>query len=261
MTKYETLLYEILDDGVLKITLNRPEVFNAFNEQMKKDFLLALKSAEMDSSTRTIVIQGSGKAFCSGQDLKENQREKRNLKESLEKSYNPIVKKIHTIEKPIIAMINGVAAGAGLSIALACDMRTMSNNAKLIEVFIRIALIPDSGSHYFLPRLVGMGKSFEYMATGRDIDSLEAEKFGIVNHVFEENILEEKTLELASQLAKLPTKTIGLIKRSLNKSLSSTLDEVLNYEAINQQIASQTDDYKEGVNAFIEKRKAIFKGK
>ena len=144
MPAYQTLLYQITD-GVCTITLNRPDVYNAFNEQMKKDLNDALKEAEKDSSARCLVIRGAGdKAFCSGQDLKEHAGSKRSLKESLEKSYNPMIRKIRTMEKPVIGMINGVAAGAGCSLALACDMRIMSNSAKLIEVFIRIALVPDS---------------------------------------------------------------------------------------------------------------------
>ena len=176
MPQYQTLLYTI-NDGVCTITLNRPDVYNAFNEQMKKELNDALKEAEKDAAVRCVVLRGAGnKAFCSGQDLKEYAGEKRSLKESLEKSYNPMIRKIRTMEKPVIGMINGVAAGAGCSLALACDMRIMSSTAKLIEVFIRIGLVPDSGSHWFLTRLVGMAKAFEYATTGRDITAEEAER-------------------------------------------------------------------------------------
>jgi 2-(1,2-epoxy-1,2-dihydrophenyl)acetyl-CoA isomerase len=168
---------------------------------------------------------------------------------------------MRTIEKPIIGMINGVAAGAGLSIALACDMRIMSESAKLIEVFIRIGLVPDSGSHWFLPRLVGMAKAFEYSATGRDIDAVEAERVGLVNRVAPSSNLEKVTMEVAGKLAAAPTRSIGLIKRTLNKSLSSDLDALLDYEAVIQEIASNTEDHQEGVKAFLEKRQAQFKGK
>ncbi|MEK7263652.1 MAG: enoyl-CoA hydratase-related protein [Bacteroidota bacterium] len=261
MPSYQTLLYDVADE-VCVITLNRPEVFNAFNEAMKKEMNDALKEAEKDIAIRCVVIRGAGeKAFCSGQDLKEHSGQKRSLKESLEKSYNPMIKKIRTIEKPVLAMLNGVAAGAGCSLALACDMRIMSSTAKLIEVFIRIALVPDSGSHWFLPRLVGMAKAFEYMTTGRDISAEEAERVGLVNKVVAHELLETETMKLARQFAQAPTKTIGLIKRTLNKSLTSTLDELLDYEAIIQQTASETHDHKEGINAFIEKRAAKFEGK
>ena len=251
-----------MNDGVLTITMNRPEVYNSFNEQMKKELNDAFKEAEKDSAARCIVLRGAGdKAFSSGQDLKEHQGLKRSLKESLEKSYNPLIKKMRSIEKPVIGMINGVAAGAGLSVALACDMRIMSTAAKLIEVFIRIALVPDSGSHWFLPRLVGMAKAFEYSTTGRDITAEEAERVGLVNKVAPPDKLESVTMELASSFAKAPTKAIGLIKRTLNKAASSDLESLLDYEAYIQQIASETEDHKEGVMAFLEKRPAQFKGR
>jgi len=228
---------------------------------MKKELIDAFKQAEEDDSVRCIILRGAGeKAFCSGQDLKEQKGANRSLKESLEKSYNPIIRKMRTIEKPIIGMINGVAAGAGLSIALACDMRIMSDTATLIEVFIRIGLVPDSGSHWFLPRLVGMAKAFEYAATGRDIDAAEAERVGLVNRVVPAAELQKTVTDVAERLASAPTRSIGLIKRALNKSLASDLDALLDYEAIIQEIASSTDDYREGVKAFLEKRKAKFKG-
>ncbi|TAK64025.1 MAG: 2-(1,2-epoxy-1,2-dihydrophenyl)acetyl-CoA isomerase [Bacteroidetes bacterium] len=260
MKQFETLLY-VVSDNVCTITLNRPEVYNAFNEQMKKELNEALKEAEKDNTVRCIVLSGSGeKAFCSGQDLKEYGTSKRSLKESLEKNYNPIIRKIRTMEKPVIAMINGVAAGAGCSLALACDMRFMSSTARLIEIFVRIALIPDTGSHWFLPRLVGMAKAFEYMATGRDITAEEAERVGIANYVFPPAALEAETMAFAKKMAQAPTKTIGLIKRTLNKALVSDLDSLLDYEAQIQQIASETEDHQEGVKAFLEKRQAVFQG-
>ncbi len=261
MPDYQTVLTETAD-GVLTITLNRPEVYNAFNEQMKRDLGDALKDAEKESTVRCVVIRGSGeKAFCSGQDLKEHAGSKRSLKESLEKSYNPMVRRIRSMEKPVIAMINGVAAGAGCSLALACDMRIMSTTAKLIEVFIRIGLVPDSGSHWFLPRLAGMARAFEYAATGRDITAEEAERVGLVNKIVAPERLQTETMSLASELAHAPTKAIGLIKRTLNKSLSSDLDTLLDYEASIQQVASETEDHREGIAAFLGKRKAEFKGK
>jgi 2-(1,2-epoxy-1,2-dihydrophenyl)acetyl-CoA isomerase len=261
MSEHTTLL-TITTENILTITLNRPESYNALNEAMKKELNDAFKQAEKDENVRCIVLRGAGeKAFCSGQDLKEHSGSKRSLKESLEKSYNPLIRKMRMIEKPIIGMINGVAAGAGLSIALACDMRIMSESAKLIEVFIRIGLVPDSGSHWFLPRLVGMAKAFEYSATGRDIDAAEAERVGLVNRVAASSDLEKVTMEVARKLAAAPTRSIGLIKRTLNKSLSSDLDALLDYEAVIQEIASSTEDHKEGVKAFLEKRQAQFKGK
>jgi 2-(1,2-epoxy-1,2-dihydrophenyl)acetyl-CoA isomerase len=249
---------------VCTITLNRPEVYNALNEQMKKEINDSLREAEKDVAVRCIVLRGSGdKAFCSGQDLKEHARKetRHSFKESLEKSYNPMIRRMRRMEKPIIGMINGVAAGAGLSIALACDMRIMADHAKLIEVFIRIGLVPDSGSHWFLPRLVGMARAFEYAALGNDISAAEAERVGLVNKVVPSAELEKTTMELAERLANAPTKAVGLVKRALNKALSSDLDTLLDYEATLQEIASLTDDHKEGIRSFIEKRPAQFKGK
>ena len=261
MPSYQTLLYNVTD-GVCTITLNRPEVYNAFNEKMKEEFNDALKEAGRDAQVRAVVIRGAGdKAFCSGQDLKEHSGSKRSLKESLDKNYNPMIRKIRTMEKPVIAMINGVAAGAGCSLALACDMRIMSTTAKLIEIFIRIGLVPDSGSHWFLPRLVGMSRAFEYAATGRDIPADEAERVGLVNKAVPPGALEVETLDLARRLAKAPTKAIGLIKRTLNKALASDLESILEYEALIQQIASGTEDHQEGLRAFLEKRQPVFKGK
>lgn len=261
MPSFQTLLYN-LNDGVCTITLNRPDVYNAFNEQMKKELIDALKETERDPAVRCLVLRGAGdKAFCSGQDLKEHAGAKRSLKESLEKSYNPMIRRIRSMEKPVIGMINGVAAGAGCSLALACDMRVMATTAKLIEVFIRIALVPDSGSHWFLTRLVSMARAFEYATTGRDIGAEEAERVGLVNKIVPPEKLEEETMAIAKQFALAPTTSIGLIKRTLNKSLSSDLDTILDYEACIQEIAAGTDDHKEGVTAFLEKRKPNFKGR
>ena len=258
---YETLL-TAAEAGVLTITLNRPESYNALNESMKKELNEAFREAEKDPRVRCVVLRGSGeKAFCSGQDLKEHAGQTRSLKESLERSYNPLIRKMRTIEKPVIAMINGVAAGAGCSIALACDMRVMSSTAKLIEVFIRIGLVPDSGSHWFLPRLAGMARAFEYAATGRDISAEEAERVGLVNRVSPPDRLEQAVMELAVRLAAAPTRAIGLMKRTLNRSLSTDLDSLLEYEAAIQEIASRTADHKEGLAAFLEKRSPKFMGR
>jgi 2-(1,2-epoxy-1,2-dihydrophenyl)acetyl-CoA isomerase len=260
---YSTLLYSV-NDGICTITLNRPEVYNALNEQMKQDLNDALKSAEKDPNARCIVLRGAGeKAFCSGQDLKDYTAggARRSLKQSLEKSYNPMIRRMRSMEKPIIGMINGVAAGAGLSIALACDLRVMADTAKLIEVFVRIGLVPDSGSHWFLPHLVGMARAFEYAALGDDIPASEALRVGLVNRVVPTAEIEKTTMELAARLAAAPTRAIGLIKRTFNKALASDLDSLLDYEAYIQEIASLTEDHQEGVRAFLEKRPAHFKGR
>jgi 2-(1,2-epoxy-1,2-dihydrophenyl)acetyl-CoA isomerase len=244
------------------MTMNRPDVYNAVNERMKTELREAFREAGRDHAVRCIVLRGAGdKAFCAGQDLKEHGGSKRSLRDSLEKSYNPLIRSMRSIEKPVIGMINGVAAGAGCSLALACDMRIMSATAKLIEVFIRIALVPDSGSHWFLPRLVGMARAFEYAATGRDIPAEEAERVGLVNRVVPPAELEGATMDLARSLASGPTRTIGLIKRTLNHAAASDLDSLLAYEAMIQQAASETADHREGLAAFLEKRKAVFTGR
>jgi 2-(1,2-epoxy-1,2-dihydrophenyl)acetyl-CoA isomerase len=241
--------------------MNRPDVYNALNEAMKKELNDAFRASEKDPATRCVLLRGAGeKAFCSGQDLKEHKGGKRSLKESLEKSYNPLIRKMRGMEKPVVGYINGVAAGAGLSIALACDMRVMADSAKLIEVFIRIGLIPDSGSHWFLPRLVGMARSFEYAALGGDISADEALRVGLVNAVHPSAEAETQARDIARRLAKGPTKAIGYIKRSLNKALSSDLDTLLDYEAVMQEAAARTSDHAEGITAFLEKRPAGFKG-
>jgi len=259
--EYTTILYST-SENVLTISFNRPEKYNAVNEQMKKELLDAFKQAEKDPAVKCIVLRGAGdKAFCSGQDLKEYQDAKSSMKEMLEKGYNPIIKQMRTMEKPIIGMINGVAAGAGFSFALACDIRIMSDKAKLIQAFVRIGLVADSGSHWFLPRLVGTAKAFEFAATGKDIDAIEAKEVGLVNHVIPHADLEKFTYEIANKLANGATKAIGIIKRTLNKSLTMTFDELLAYEAMMQEIAAQSADHKEGVAAFVEKRTPKFTGK
>lgn len=261
MANFQTLLYTI-KDGVLTVTMNRPESYNAFNEQMKIELNDAFKEAEKDASVRCIVLRGAGsKAFCSGQDLKEHQGSKRSLKDSLERSYNPLIRKIRTIEKPVVAMINGVAAGAGCSVALACDMRVMSSEAYLMQAFVNIGLVPDSGAHWFLPRYAGLTRAFEYAATGRKIPADECLQVGLVNRVAKPEEVENVTMELASLLAAAPTRALGLMKRTFNKALSIDLNSLLDYEAYIQQIASETEDHQEGVRAFLEKRKPQFKGR
>lgn len=260
MPEYTTLLCDHTSN-VLTITLNRPESHNAFNDAMKQELLGALREAERDSAVRCVVLRGAGeKAFSSGQDLKEHAAQSRSLRESLERYYNPIIRRMRAMEKPIIGMINGVAAGAGCSVALACDMRIMSRSARLVEVFARIGLVPDSGSHWFLVRMVGMARAFEYAATARDISADEAERVGLVNRVVAPEELAQVTRETAAALASGPTRAIGLIKRTLNMALRSDLETLLEYEAAIQQIAATTNDHREGVRAFLEKRAAHFTG-
>jgi 2-(1,2-epoxy-1,2-dihydrophenyl)acetyl-CoA isomerase len=249
-------------DGIGTITLNRPDVYNALNDEITYELQDALKAVAKDDQTRVVVLTGEGKAFCSGQDLKASSgQEKRSFIESLHKRYNPIIRAMRNLPKPIVCRLNGVAAGAGCSLALACDIIVASEEATLIEVFINIGLVPDSGSSYFLPRLVGMAKAFELCTMGSRVKAAEAVAMGLVNKAVPADQLDAAVREYTTYFSKAPTKAIGLIKKMLNKSATSTLDEMLEYEAYSQEIAGSTADYKEGVLAFLEKRKPGFLGK
>jgi 2-(1,2-epoxy-1,2-dihydrophenyl)acetyl-CoA isomerase len=254
--KYDT------KDGVATITLNRPDVYNALNDGITYELQDALKAVAKDDHVRVVVLTGAGKAFCSGQDLKAaSGEEKRSFIDSLQKRYNPIIRAMRNLPKPIVCRLNGVAAGAGCSLALACDIIVASEEASMIEIFVNIGLVPDSGSSYFLPRLVGMAKAFELCAMGSKLKANEAFEMGLINKVVTADQLDTAVAEYANHFAKAPTKAIGIIKKMLNKSTTSTLEEMLEYEAYSQEVAGQTTDYKEGVKAFLEKRKPEFRGK
>jgi 2-(1,2-epoxy-1,2-dihydrophenyl)acetyl-CoA isomerase len=256
----ECIIYEV-KDKVAYITLNRPDVFNAFNDAQSYELQDALKQAEKDATVRVVVLTGAGKAFCSGQDLKAIAgAEKRSLRDSLDKRYNPIIKAMRNMPKPIICRLNGVAAGAGCSLALASDFIVASENASLIEVFINVGLVLDSGSSYFLPRIVGSNRAFELSTMGNKVSAKQAYEWGMVNRVVEADKLDETVAEIATYYANAPTKAIALMKKMLNKSFQSNLDEMLEYEAQCQEIAGNSKDNKEGVAAFNEKRKPQFTG-
>lgn len=256
---FETVHYEVRGP-VAWLTLNRPEKLNAFNEKLNKEVQLAVKEASRNDEVRAVVITGAGRAFCSGQDL-EGVDEGLNLGEVLRTRYNPMVLEIEKCEKPVIAAINGVAAGAGLSLALACDFRIASEKASLIEAFIHVGLIPDAGNLYYLPRLIGHAKAMELAVLGEKISAAEAYNLGLVTRTVSPDTFYEEVSSFAERLASMPTKAIGLIKRNLKASWHLSLEEFLEKDAQGQRIAGQTEDHKEGVKAFLEKRKAVFKGR
>ncbi len=257
---YETILYTS-DNGIITLTLNRPDVFNAFNEQLSADVNDALKKTAKDKSARVLIITGAGKAFCSGQDLKAIAgSQNRSLSESLVKRYNPMIRAIRNLPIPVICRLNGVAAGAGCSLALACDMIVAAENASLIEVFVNVGLVLDSGSSYFLPRLVGSARAFELSTMGSKVSALQAYEWGMVNRLVKPEDLDAEVNKIAGYYSTAPTKAIALMKKMLNKSFQSDLDTLLDYEVYCQEIAGRSNDYKEGVNAFNEKRKPDFTG-
>ncbi len=261
MADFKFLTYHV-ESSVATIVLNRPDVYNALNDGITFELQDALRQVAKDDTVRVVVLTGAGKAFCSGQDLKESSGAgKRSFMESLHTRYNPIIRAMRKLEKPIIGRLNGVAAGAGCSIALACDMIIASEEATLIEVFINIGLVPDSGSSFFLPRQVGRAKAFELCTMGNRVSARDAVTMGLINRAVPAEQLDEVVSEYTRYFSNAPTRSIGLIKKMLNKSFHSTLDEMLDYEAYCQEIAGSSDDYREGVAAFLEKRKPVFRGK
>ncbi|HYU17758.1 MAG TPA: enoyl-CoA hydratase-related protein [Chloroflexota bacterium] len=261
---YETILAETAE-GVLTVTLNRPEVFNAFNPQMGRELSDALRAAGRDDEVRALVITGSGKAFCSGQDLKMvdeamSEASPPNFAELIRQHYTGLILAMRRLEKPIVAAVNGVAAGAGMSLALASDLRIASDSATFLQAFVNIGLVPDSGSMYFLPRLVGLSKALELCLLGERVSAEEALRIGLVNRVVPGEELPTATAELARKLASSAGKALGLTKRGLNRALEANLNEMLEYEALLQEVAGRTADFREGVTAFKEKRAARFSG-
>ena len=241
--------------------MNRPEVYNAFNDELTYELQAALKQVGKDPAVRVVVITGAGKAFCSGQDLKEaSDKPDKVFSDSIHKRYNPMIKALRNLPKPVICRLNGVAAGAGCSLALACDLILASESATLIEVFINIGLVLDSGSSYFLPRVIGSNRAFELSTMGSKVTASQALEWGMVNAIAPPDKLDELVKQYTNYYASAPTRAIGLIKKMLNKSQGATLDQMLEYEAYCQDIAGSTNDHKEGVSAFMEKRTPEFKG-
>lgn len=260
----ETILID-QDGGLLTITLNRPDKLNAVTDVMLAELNEAFKNAERDASVRAVLLTGAGRGFCAGQDLNIARDRKPDagefsFREHLTTTYNPLILRMRQLPKPIIGAINGVAAGAGMSMALACDFRIAAESASFLQAFVKIGLIPDSGSTWLLPRLVGMTRALDLMATGRKIDAQEALDWGMVNQVMPDADLMPAARKIAVELAAAPTKTIGYIKRALDFASTSTLAEALDNEADLQEIAGRTADHQEGIAAFLEKRPAHFTG-
>ncbi|RJG25527.1 enoyl-CoA hydratase-related protein [Paenibacillus thiaminolyticus] len=271
---YETILYEV-SAGVARITMNRPDKYNAFTGRMIAEMIAAFRQAGKDAAVRCIILTGAGKAFNAGQDLgdvlgadgqtadgkaADGQAAAGNHGDMLRSRYNPLITLIRNTELPVIASVNGVAAGAGMSLALACDLRVMSERAYFVSAFVNIGLVPDSGGCYFLPRLVGLAKAME-IATIRDrVTAEEAHRIGLVNRICSAERLDEEADALAAKLAQLPTRAVGLMKRTMNRGLEMDLAQTLEQEAYAQEIAGRTEDHREGMQAFMEKRTPVFKG-
>ncbi|HWN21151.1 MAG TPA: enoyl-CoA hydratase-related protein [Gaiellaceae bacterium] len=245
------------DGGVLTITLNRPDVFNAFNVALHAGLRDALAEAA-DAAVRAVVITGAGRGFCAGQDLKEFAEMPESIRERLEQTYHPNIRAIRALEKPVIAAVNGACAGAGLSLACACDIRIAADAATFVPGFIGIGLVPDSGGSWFVHRLLGFARAFEWMSSNRKLTAAEAHAWGLVSEVTDD--LPARAAELAADYAARPTRGIGLTKRLFEHAFGASLDEQLELEAALQQEATRTADFAEGVAAFLEKRPPRFTG-
>lgn len=256
---YDTITLET-KDGVATLTLNRPAAYNAFNDAMGEEVGDALGQAAKDGGVRALLLTGAGKAFCSGQDLKSIEPG-RSLGDVVEKVWNPVLQGLWGLEKPVVAALNGIAAGAGASLALACDLRVASEKAALSVAFTKVGVVPDSGMTWTLPRLVGMGKALELAYLADPVDATTAERLGLVNRVVPADDLLEEAGSLARRLAEGPTLAYALTKRAMRRAATSTFTEALEYEGHLQEIAGRSADYGEGVAAFVEKRPARFQGR
>lgn len=252
---------EVAREGaVMTITLNRPDVLNAFNAAMHAGLAAALKEAR-DPEVRAVVVTGAGRGFCVGQDLTEFRESTGDISDRLRATYHPNVLSVRALEKPVIAAVNGPAAGAGLSFACACDLRLAADSASFVPAFIGIGLVPDSGGSYFIVRLLGQARAFEWMTTNRKLTAAEAQAWGLVSEVVEPESLAARAAELAATYAAAPTRAIGMTKRLFEHAAAATLEEQLELEAQLQSAATRTEDFREGVNAFLEKRPPRFSGR
>ena len=247
------------EGAVLTITLNRPDVLNAFNTEMHKGLAAALKDAR-GPDVRAVVITGAGRGFCVGQDLTEFKEASGDIGSRLRETYHRNVLAIRALEKPVIAGVNGAAAGAGMSFACACDLRIAADSASFVPAFVNIGLVPDSGGSYFVTRILGPARAFEWLASGRKLTAAEAHAWGLVSELVEPEALAARAAEVAAQFAALPTRAVGMTKRLIDQAPNATLEQQLEREADMQTAATQTEDFKEGVAAFLEKRPAQFRG-
>ncbi|WP_432473651.1 2-(1,2-epoxy-1,2-dihydrophenyl)acetyl-CoA isomerase PaaG [Amphritea sp. HPY] len=260
---YENIEFEITS-GVAVLTLNRPDSLNSFNTEMHAEMRDALKQVKTNAEVRCLLITGNGRGFCAGQDLSDRNvapgAEMPNLGESIEKNYNPMIRAITALEMPVICAVNGVAAGAGANIALACDIVLASKKASFIQAFCKIGLVPDSGGTWTLPRALGTPRAMALSLLGDKLSAEQAEQWGMIWKTFEPEELKDAALAMAKQLATQPTKGLALIKRAIQASSTNTFDEQLDLERDLQTIAGRTEDYREGVGAFMAKRQPEFKG-
>ncbi len=249
--------------GVTRITLNRPDKLNAFNEEMHLALRAALEGIEADPNARAVLLTGAGRGFCAGQDLGDREMaegEAFDLGDTLERLYNPLIRRIRALPKPIICSVNGAAAGAGASLALACDIVLAARSAKFLIAFARIGLVPDSGGTWFLPRLIGEARTKGMALLAEPVDAETAERWGLIWKAVDDDALAGEAEALAARMAAGPTQGYAMIKQALHESPRRTLDDQLDLERDLQRAAGHTEDYREGVTAFLEKRKAVFKG-
>jgi 2-(1,2-epoxy-1,2-dihydrophenyl)acetyl-CoA isomerase len=259
---FDNILYSI-EDGICQITLNRPQVFNALNKGLINEITTAISEAANNEAVRVVILTGGGdRAFCSGADLKDGMSgEFKPLGETLRENYNPLIMAMRGMRKPIICKMNGVAAGAGMSLALACDIIIADKDSYMSELFVGIGLMPDAGSMFFLPRIVGMQKTFELCSTGRKVYMEEALQLGLVSKAVPKEDLDMAVMQLANFYKTAPTQSIGWMKQVLNQTYNSNLEQILEMEAVAQTACGFTNDFGEGVMAFIQKREPEFKGK
>ena len=249
------------EQGVTTVTLNRPDVLNAFNRRMARELQEALTTAADDASVRAVLLTGAGRGFCAGQDLGEAMSAKLDLGEIVKTSYNPLVRAIRALEKPVVCAVNGVAAGAGANLALACDVVVAAEDASFIQSFSKVGLVPDTSGTFVLPRLVGMARATAMMFFAEKVSAARALEWGMIYQVVPPTVLAETATTLARQLAAMPTRGLALTKRLLNASAANGLDAQLDLEEECQREAGKTEDYAEGVRAFLEKRKPSYTGR